>query len=85
VDEFFIACGKHGEYMGRHHTHPLVKQTLPLIERLCQPNIVIVDLDDEKVQGRVFDALKELYGDNADRIEIWMPDIKKLLAALKEK
>jgi len=26
-----------------------VHKALPLIERLCQPNIVIVDLDDEKL------------------------------------
>jgi len=79
----YKACGVFAE--------DLARDALPLIERLCQPNIVIVDLDDEKLVERVARALiledspnnNEM--DIARNMEFYIPVAKAALAALKEK
>jgi len=65
-----------------------LEQALPLIERLCQPNIVIVDLDDEKLVGRIRGAVLTAAGMPEDAMYITgRADVlsKAALAALKEK
>ncbi len=68
----------------------LADQALPLIERLCQPNIVIVDLDDEKLVERVARAIPIANGHESEvDDELHMANhratAKAALAALKEK
>jgi hypothetical protein len=58
-----------------------IEQALPLIEKLCQPNIVIVDLDDGDLEHKIYEAIlsaSDGYMSN-DRIA------KSVIAALKEK
>ncbi len=68
----------------------LATEALPLIERLCQPNTVIVDLDDEKLVERMAHFIRVAARDEVDRGEYdiaLIPEIfaKAALAALKEK
>jgi hypothetical protein len=70
----------------REYDEQLVEDALPLIEKLCQPNIVIVDLDEADTRdtlGRAIQANMKLTIKPPD-VEVFI-DTKAVLAALKEK
>jgi hypothetical protein len=61
------------------------RKALPLIEKLCQPNIVIVDLDDEKLVERVAIALNDHETCENNGFSFNQRIATAALAALKEK